>query len=858
MKKVVILLAAVFMLFPCFGEPISEVESPAWDIEKNYIVSMGLFGDLLESYRSIAESDDFKAAFPNVTIEFVDTDWDGHHYRLINNIYAGERAHDIEIIDEAYLPEFLQSGGFSNLLPMGAEAGTADLLPFALERAVTAEGKLIALPVSISPVVMYYRSDLADAAGADFDTISSWDEWLDEARKVSVDTDGDGSIDQFAVANARELALVALNSGIAVWLDENGNILEPKKNFIDVLEVIKTVSDEGLHANYMEWSDPWIASYSQESKGAAVCTFKPAWFESAFQNWLAPDLEGKYRAARIPGGASASIDGVFMAIPETTIGSEKRALCYDIVKFFATNKSAQLITLDEYSFSAQTLVYDSAAIEKEIEYFGGQKVREIYLDSAMDVPSSRLTEYDKMARDAWMAAVDQIVEGDYSAEEAYQLAYDRIDEIVVEETSAYKENRDLDDPEVESPANDSAIISDMDVTLSFGLFGDLMPSYEAIINSDEFRAAFPNVRISFEESDWDGHHRRLLAVISAGERANDIEVIEESYIDDVVSSGGFTDLYSFGAAQITDRLIPFAVNRVVAEDGQLVALPVDIAPVVMYYRADLADAAGADFDNLSSWAEWIEQARKVSADTDGDGMNDQFAIAYALEMAVVSLNNGIGDWHDENGNLLEPKEKYIDILQAVDVISREKLHGRFAEWSDPWIASYSKESRGASVCAFNGSWFEGSLKGWMAPDMAGKYRVAKLPGGAAANLGSTYLGIPESTPPEYRQLAYKVVEFFSTNVSAQTINLEEIGAFPALVDAFYTDATHKGVEYFGGQQACEIYAEVAENISPAVSTVYDEMAREIWISAATRIIEEGVSPEEAYEQALDQMSILWR
>lgn len=389
--------------------------------------------------------------------------------------------------------------------------------------------------------------------------------------------------------------------------------------------------------------------------------------------------------------------------------------------------------------------------------------------------------------------------------------------------------------------------------VTMGLFSDLMPSYEAIVSSPEFKAAFPKVRIDFEESDWDGHHSRLITEITRGKKANDIEIIDEGYLGTFNTGGGFADLSLIGAKGDSKDLAQFAVNKAVTSGGGIIALPMDIAPVVLYYRKDLADAAGADFDNLENWGDWLEAARKVSVDTDGDGKIDQFALANVTEMAVIALNNGIGEWYSEEGKLLEPKEKFMDILHVVKAIADENLHGNFAEWSDPWIWSYSEESKGASVCAFNGAWFEGSLKGWMAPEMAGNYRVARLPGGAAANIGGSYLGIPETTTGEMRALAYDIIKFFTTNQSAQIINLEKIGAVPALTSVYDAPEMHKSIDYFGGQKAWEIYADVALQVPETAPTEFDQLARGAWRSVVTRIIEEGISAEHAYWTAFENM-----
>lgn len=66
--------------------------------------------------------------------------------------------------------------------------------------------------------------------------------------------------------------------------------------------------------------------------------------------------------------------------------------------------------------------------------------------------------------------------------------------------------------------------------ITIGVFDELEDAYGAIIETDAFKAKFPDVTVKLSKMDWDGHHERLVSVIAAGAGANDIEVIDEGFI----------------------------------------------------------------------------------------------------------------------------------------------------------------------------------------------------------------------------------------------------------------------------------------------------------------------------------------
>lgn len=87
----------------------------------------------------------------------------------------------------------------------GSEPGTAgdltDYFPGIL--AVNQfDGQTYGLPWIAQPVVLYYNTDLFDAAGVEYPEPGwTWDDFVEKAKALTLDTDGDGNTDQWGFIN---------------------------------------------------------------------------------------------------------------------------------------------------------------------------------------------------------------------------------------------------------------------------------------------------------------------------------------------------------------------------------------------------------------------------------------------------------------------------------------------------------------------------------------------------------------------------------------------------------------------------------------------------------------------------------
>ena len=390
------------------------------------------------------------------------------------------------------------------------------------------------------------------------------------------------------------------------------------------------------------------------------------------------------------------------------------------------------------------------------------------------------------------------------------------------------------------------------IYISMGVYGDQESSYKAVFASEGFKARFPNVVIELQPSDFGGHHNRLVTQISAGSGANDIEAFENGYVSRFVTDGGFTDLSGnlYNGQAVGANLVRFAMANATTVEGQLLALPVDISPAVLYYRKSITDDAGVDLSDISSWDDYIEIGKKLTVDKDGDGIVDQYAITHASDFAITLLNGGKGDWFN-HGAVYEPADRYMSVLNLVDAVQNAGISAGYTPWSGEWINCF-KENK--VVTMISASWLGGHFKNWMAPDLAGDWRIAYLPGKTYSSYGGTYLGIPEQTDQSKKAKCFEIIQYLCTEPDAQLITMKTTDAFPALTTIYDDPIMDEPVEYYGGQKVRRIFVDIALNIPVQYPTKNDAVAMDIFNQAINAVISGTNSPDEAYEWAKKEVN----
>ncbi len=127
------------------------------------------------------------------------------YYTKIQTALAGGTAADLFWLSQEWIAGMAADGALLDITDylqgdsaaIHPAADLADYFPSIISTAAY-EGRYYGLPWIAQPVVMFYNKALFDAAGMDYPTLDwTWDDFEAAAEKLTQDTDGDGSNDQW-------------------------------------------------------------------------------------------------------------------------------------------------------------------------------------------------------------------------------------------------------------------------------------------------------------------------------------------------------------------------------------------------------------------------------------------------------------------------------------------------------------------------------------------------------------------------------------------------------------------------------------------------------------------------------------
>lgn len=236
----------------------------------------------------------------------------------------------------------------------------------------TINGDLTYIPVSLQPTDIIYRIDRFEEAGLEIPT--TWDEFIECAKALTKDTDGDGVIDQWGFGmvgsndssgQSRFMSYLWSN-GYECAYEEDGEWktdIAATPEFIDVFSKWTSMNAEGLvPIGITEVNYSTAANYFAMGYTSMFLTGPNALGVAYSSN---PDLRGKLGSFKIPGEYSGTMLGAEgYAISSYASDAEKQA-AYDFIKFFATADN-------EYKFWQSSGKIPAVKAGQSVEFITGE------------------------------------------------------------------------------------------------------------------------------------------------------------------------------------------------------------------------------------------------------------------------------------------------------------------------------------------------------------------------------------------------------------------------------------------------------------------------------------------------------
>lgn len=347
----------------------------------------------------------------------------------------------------------------------------------------------------------------------------------------------------------------------------------------------------------------------------------------------------------------------------------------------------------------------------------------------------------------------------------------------------------------------------------------------------------PGVRTQVISRQYDDHHTAMTTALSTSGHLPDVIALEASYLGRFSLGAGLEDLSApaYGAERFRSSFVPFAFDTARNRQGAIVAMPADIGPGSLFYRADLLAQAGLREDDLTrSWESYVEAGAQLKAKTGAYLIGD----VRLLKDIIVRSGTpaGEGQFFDNAGRAQVTSPRFVRAFELALKVRRQGLDARVEVWVNEWAELLK---RGRLATEMSGGWMAGQMANWVAPATAGKWRVAQLPENTYCSYGGTYYAIPRRSAPERKQLAWQLIQELTLDRQRQLDAFRSQDAFPALLAAQDDPFFDQPVPFLGGQRARLLWRDAARRIPVVRMHKQQKFADEVLNAELDNVLEYG-------------------
>jgi len=318
--------------------------------------------------------------------------------------------------------------------------------------------------------------------------------------------------------------------------------------------------------------------------------------------------------------------------------------------------------------------------------------------------------------------------------------------------------------------------------------GDYEVTAEQAI-ADRFAEAHPGVRVVVE-SVVTNYEEKLLTSIASGSPP-DVFLLDGPDIPTILDRGLALDLTPYLARAGYDpaRVFP-QVMEGFERNGRVFALPKDFTPMVLYLNLRVFDRFGVPPPPADGWTwdDFLDKARRLTRDVDGDGRTDVYAIDFPrnLYQWIAWVWSGGGDILSPDGTRASgfldsaPTVRTFSFLTDLVTAAHVTPGVHFLETGDP--AREARFATGGQAMLLSGHWTLQLLTGNMAADEL-RLGVAPIPHAAGAApatvLYASGWAVPANAP--HRRLSVELAAWLGSE-EAQRMRASTRLGIPAFHD----------------------------------------------------------------------------
>jgi cellobiose transport system substrate-binding protein len=297
---------------------------------------------------------------------------------------------DIVAINDDVATYFPNQDQFHDLNQLGAKDLEKDFLPWKWKLGITPDDKMMAYPMDTGPTALFYRSDVFEKAGIDIDPAAvaelapDWDTYIALGKKVKQAVPGSAITDNVTSIYAYRMAQQPKR-----YMTEDGKYIGDQDHVREAFDLAVRVVKEGLSANAQNGSTDADAVVTN---GKLVVFNAAVWWAQLGPKNAAPKTKGLWRVTAAPGGAG-NRGGSFLAITKYCKNPEA---AFAFISWLESAKNQAQAFLDPVLFPSTPASYTDPKLSAPDPFFGGQKIVDVFAESAKKYPGAYFSPYDSI------------------------------------------------------------------------------------------------------------------------------------------------------------------------------------------------------------------------------------------------------------------------------------------------------------------------------------------------------------------------------------------------------------------------------------------------------------------------------
>jgi arabinosaccharide transport system substrate-binding protein len=221
--------------------------------------------------------------------------YDDMHNKLSLALESGEGAPDVVDIELGKFPAFMTGNiGLKDLTD--AIAPYKDNVVESRLDLYSKDGKYYGLPTHVGTTVAFYNTEELEAAGIDYTTIKTWDDFKESGIKYHEAT---GKTFAAAETTAQWTLNLMLAQKGGSYLKEDGSLDVNNDKMVEVLQCMKDMQDAGALATIAGGQPDNEEAYPLFNDGEVAAAIMPFWQTSRYTSYMT-DLSGKVAIAAPP------------------------------------------------------------------------------------------------------------------------------------------------------------------------------------------------------------------------------------------------------------------------------------------------------------------------------------------------------------------------------------------------------------------------------------------------------------------------------------------------------------------------------------------------------------------------------